>query len=125
MLNLIGNYGAEVSFIIRLLATIILLWQIIPLQVKESQVRNGLRKFRVQLLIVDFTLLLTNLFAMVLIAMTKGQVEFLPVCIQIVNAISILILVIVLYYMYHDQYTPESKEIHRRVDRLKEKNIIS
>ena len=124
MLNLILNYGAEISFLIRVVATVVLVWQIIPLQWKESSVRNGLRKFRIQLLIMDFTLLLANILAMVLILTTKGQILFFPICVQVVNAIAMLILVIVLYLMYHDQYTPESREIHRRIDKLKEKTTI-
>jgi len=123
-MNLLIKFGADFSLIIRIIAFIILLWQVIPLQIKEAKVKNGLRKMRILLLIMDYSILLQNIQAMILICLTKGTTNEISIFFQVVGALLTLVLAIVLYLIYHDQYTLESKEIHRRIDKLKEKNTI-
>jgi len=115
-MNLITNYGADFALFTRTIATIIIVWQIIPLQIKENKIKNGLRRLRAELLIMDFTLLITNLLSMLLIITSKGFIPINSVILQVVNSVAILVFAIVLYLIYNEQYTPESKEIHRRVD---------
>jgi dipeptide/tripeptide permease len=114
------QYGAYVAILIRILSTIIIVFQLIPLQIKEANVKNGLRKLRLQLLIVGITLFITNVVSIGLIA--DSIMDIVPASIfnallQILNSLAILIFSIVLYLIYHNQYTPEAKKVHTEVDR--------
>jgi len=120
-MNLIENYGYYLALLVRGIATIILVFQIIPLQFKEAQVKNGLGKLRKQLLIVGFTLLFTNLLAMILIHTARNTTEGMSIVIQIINAFALLILSFILYLIYHEQYAPEAKEIRRQVEIVQNK----
>lgn len=118
MNNLITDFGAHTAIAIRGIATIIILFQVIPLQVRESGVKNELSRLRVQLLTVGFTLLAINSLAMLLIFTTKGNIQTMSIVIQIINAIATLIFSIVLYQIYHQQYSEENKNIHERIAQL-------
>lgn len=112
------KFGLYISVIIRIIAFAILLFQIIPLQVKEAGVRNGLRKLRLLLLILGIGLFIGNAIALWLLFTTKITLggRFDTRFIQILSASFILMPSIALYLIYHLQYTPEAKEIHKRVE---------
>lgn len=123
MNDLIMKYGAHLAIVIRFIAFGILLLQIIPLQIKEAGVKNGLRRLRILLLIMGSSLFVANAIALWLIIVT-----FTPLggsvytrLVQIVSATALLIPAIALYYIYHSQYTLEAKKVHREVDRQEKK----
>jgi hypothetical protein len=120
-MNFIADNGYYIAILIRIIAALLIIFQIIPLQFKEAQVKNGLGRLRKQLLIVGFTLFLTNLLAITLIHITKDSTSDLPTLIQIINAFALLILAYILYLIYHEQYTPESKKIHKQIDKAQKK----
>ena len=123
MNDLILQYGLNISIIIRLIAFIILLFQIIPLQIKEAGVLNGLKKLRLLLLILGISLFIANAIALWLlistISLLGGSVE--TRLIQILSAMFILIPSIALYFIYHSQYTLEAKIVHKEVDKQEKK----
>ena len=116
MNEFIINHGANLALIVRAITTVVILWQIIPLQIKEVNVKNGLKRLRIELLIAGLTLLLTNSFSMLLIITTKGTTPTNSIYLQIINSFAILIFAIILYLIYHEQYTPISREVHKKID---------
>lgn len=104
--------GGLVWIVIRLAATVV------PLQIKEARVYNGLAKLRHQLLISGMTVLLASL-----IAGTILVISLLGVRSRLINEILITTFVICLivnaetkYRIYHQQYTPQHKELSRRIE---------
>lgn len=121
--DFIIHYGLTIAIGIRGIAFIILLSQIIPLQIKEVGVKNGLGKLRILLLILGISLFIGNLIAFWLLVFTRvslGGSAFTRLT-QIGTALFLLIPAIVLYLIYHQQYTPEAKKIHNRVDKAEKK----
>jgi len=114
------QYGAYIAILIRILSTVIIVFQLIPLQIKEANVKNGLRILRLQLLIVGITLFVTNVVSIGLIAdsiMDVVPASIFNASLQILNSLAILIFSIVLYFIYHNQYSPEAKKVHTEVDK--------
>lgn len=126
MNNLILQHGVNIAIIIRVLSFIILLSQIIPLQVKEAGVKNGLRKLRLMLLVLGISLFIGNLIALWLLFTTNTALNtnVLARFNQILTAIMLLIPSIALYLIYHSQYTPEAKIVHKEVDRQEKKQKV-
>ncbi len=117
-MNFIICWGAYTAVVIRVIIALLLIWQIIPLGIKEATVKNGLRQLRFQLLVVQIGLLAADLIALWLIFETLEKVKetiSTPI-IQIISALFLLVPVVALYLVYHNQYTPESREVHRQVD---------
>lgn len=121
--DLIIKYGAHIAMAIRIATFFILLLQIIPLQIREAGVKNGLGKLRILLLIMGFSLFVANTIALWLIFFTFQNLggSASTRLIQIASALFLLIPAIALYYIYHQQYTPEAKRVHVEVDKQEKK----
>lgn len=123
MNDLIINYGGYLAMEIRIITFVILLILIIPLQIKEAGVKNGLGKLRILLLLVGFSLFIANAIALWLIIFTLTSLSGSASTrlIQIASALFLLIPSVALYFIYHSQYTLEAKKVHVEVDKQEKK----
>lgn len=119
---LITNWTAV---ILRTLATYIVARYVIPLQIKEASVKNGLAILRKQLLIVGVIIILLNIisiaFIVLRVVVDESVYRFSSGALTIINAIASLGISIIAYQMYHQQYTPRQKELHKKIAKEEEK----
>lgn len=121
---MIGHYIDVISIILRCIALFNFLFFMIPLQIHEAKVQNGLRKLRVQLLIIGIILTLINSLSIVFLfydIFNLSVITSTGYALRLSNAIAIFILSYCLYIIYHQQYTDEHKEMIARVHKLTQK----
>lgn len=111
------------AIILHVLAGIVTVAFVLPLQVKEVGVKNGLRKLRVQLLMKGFlalVVIIVSLFALVSRwVLHDGEVlRFAIVLFVLTHAFGVLGKSIIDYLIYHQQYSPQSKKIHADMEAL-------
>lgn len=128
MFNLIFNFSF-IGLILRLLALAILIIYLIPLQIAEAKVKNGLKILRIQLLLVGIALIISNLFSIFLIIDTliTGAFEsrFMSSLTQLLHGALFLALSILINSIYHSQYNEVNKERHSKIDRMEDKMPMS
>lgn len=113
--------GTIISIILRVASAVILLFFVIPLQIRENKVHNGLIKLRRQLLfsgISIFLIIVVGIFIMALRLYEPVYRDELTFIFSIINSIGFLIVALIKYQIYHTQYTPESKEHHRIIEKM-------
>lgn len=118
-------YSIPISIIIRIVALLMMLAFCIPLQVKEAQVKNGLRVLRFQLLAFGIILLITNIFSLCFLVLAYNTPQRpLNASLQILNAIAFYVLALIGHMIYRTQYTDEAKDYHAKIDKLEKKAQI-
>jgi hypothetical protein len=118
--NLELQSGSLIALLFRVISSIVLIFLLIPLQLKEAKVKNGLRMLRLKLLSVGFILLVTNILSIGLIFITGVDVVLLKILtavLQFMNAVSALALALVFLSIYHQSYTEAAKKVHIEVDK--------
>jgi CDP-diglyceride synthetase len=115
--------GFTTSIIFFSMAIVIIVFTVIPLQFKEAFVKNGLQKLRKKLLIKGVAILLvaiTSILALTgrFVVGVSEVARYYIVIMVVANATGILVLAVLDYLIYHEQYTPEAKKIHVLVDKL-------
>lgn len=120
MLDFILSNSAIIALFLRLFSLFISLIFIIPLMVKQAQVKNGLRVFRWLLMgygiLINVSNLLTSYFLFDVISSSVVQKE-LNSYLQIINAIIFLLASLLGYAMYHYQFTEENVKFHAKIER--------
>lgn len=116
------------SILIHVLAAVITLSFVIPLQVREAKVKNGLRILRKQLLIKGVLALVIIVVAIVVLSLRyfisePVTLRYITVTLVLVHALGILGKTWVDYQIYHQQYSPESKAMHSRIERLENEEV--
>lgn len=113
-----------VNIIIRIITAVIFLCFIIPLQIKEARVKNGLAVLRLELLVSGIILFFVNTFGLSVIVLRylfgDSVVQKVTEFITIFNSIGFLFIACIKFHIYHREYTPENKQIHATMERLKE-----
>lgn len=108
------------AVMLHIVAAILTLAFIIPLQVKEVGVKNGLRKLRKQLLIkgvLSFIVILAAIFALTgRYFLPDGALRSAVIIFVLAHAIGIVGKSYLDYLIYHQQYTPKSKEMHEKIE---------
>lgn len=120
---LLATYATDFSIVLRISSCIILLFFCIPLQIKEALVKNGLERLRKQLLIFGLVLFSTNLmtlYFLLVATLQKTPQKPLNASLQIINAVSFLILSIIGHMIYNQQYDEKSKELHAKIAKMEE-----
>lgn len=118
-------FSIPLSIILRGVALLLMLAFCIPLQIKEVQVKNGLRTLRLQLLAFAIILLITNIISLGFLFLAFGTLQKLPnAVLQILNALAFYALALIGHMIYRTQYTEESKDLHHQIHTLKEKKVI-
>jgi hypothetical protein len=128
-----SNLLLYISTIFCFISVITILAFVVPLQIKQAGVRNGLAKLRIQLVGMGITILTTTLIASFFLSIVSYKALITPN--YYVSTLSQLLLFIfssgkVLiaffgYKIYHQQYTIEHIEASNRIDaymKAKEKN---
>lgn len=124
MLNL-TLYSIPASIVLRLISCLILVVFLIPLQIKEATVQNGLRRLRLLLLAFGVVLLLANIFSLVFLFLAYSVPQKpLNALLQIINAVTFLVLSVLIRLVYKQQYTDESKDFHAQIHTIEEKEKV-
>lgn len=122
--HFIITWGTEVSFIIRLVAAIIILFFFLPLQVKEAGVKNGLKRLRYQLLaegVIVFMVNLTSMFFLWDLYVRDVPQKFINSSLQVINALAFFFIAAIALMIYRQSYTEDQKELHEKIGKLEEK----
>lgn len=116
----ISNLSIALNTIVRLLTAFIFLKFIIPLQFKETKVKNGLRKLRYQLLITGIILFHINTIGLIIIIIRflKIDVTTASTVVTYFNTFGFLFIALVEYQIYHRRYTPKQKELHAKFEEM-------
>lgn len=129
-MNLIDHWMLVLSTIMLVASIVIITIFNIPLQIREAKVKNGLAKLRKQLLGFGFTLIVTNVIALYFIGRSVVRIanyhESIPVnvvteVLLTLFSFSHLILAIIGYFIYHQQYTDEHKAVSAKLEKLTNK----
>lgn len=122
--NLIHGWGMKLALVLSVLVFILMAFTVIPLQIKEALVKNGLITLRRQMLIGGVTIFISNFAVFVTLSelVIKGTVvpartEFF----QLLNAVAFFILTITYYFIYHQQFSTKQKHIHKLASDIEEK----
>lgn len=115
------------SIIILILAGIVAAAFVIPLQVKEVRVRNGLAKLRKQLLFKGALAFGTIAIAIVVLSLRYVindlvTLRYITVSLVLLYAFVILAQTYIDYVIYRQNYTPENKRIHEKVEAIEKAN---
>lgn len=110
------------SIITHVAAGIITAAFVIPLQVKQAGVKNGLRLLRKQMLAKGFLALFITVISIVVLTLRYiYDGDFLPYAITglvLLHALGVLGKSVIDYEIYHHQYSPESKRMHEKIEAI-------
>lgn len=116
------------AILLHILSAIIVGFFVIPLQIREAGVKNGLRKLRVQLLIYGFTIEGLSIVTIIILSsryfktLVDAQVlRLLILLLVLLHAIAFFGLAIVGWLIYHQQYSDENKEVHEKIEKITRK----
>lgn len=110
------------SIFIQLAAFVVCAFFVVPLQIKEARVKNGLAKLRKQLLLVGISIALLSLITAIVLSLRffiSGDIaRYISIGIVFFHSIGFLIVSATGYKIYHQQYTDEYKLLHKKIDIL-------
>lgn len=108
-----------VAIVVLIGAAIIVGSVLIPLQMKEAGVKNGLLKLRKRMLhemVILLILCVTSVAALSLRFFIDGEVaKYTTVVLVLIFALGLISLAINKVMMYREQYSDESKDLHAKV----------
>jgi CDP-diglyceride synthetase len=96
---------------------------VIPLQLEEAKVVNGLAKLRRRLLVLGLTSMGVALFGMLILSFSLIFPDY-PHFMEIMVVMMVLLMVINAenkHGIYHEQYTAEHKELSRKIQQKLDK----
>ena len=108
-----------IAFICFALSFLVIAITVIPLQIKEARVVNGLAKLRRQMLVMGVSTLTVALLADIIlaIALLFPPLRWTLHLLIMLLSFSLLVNAMAKYRVYHDQYTPEHKEMSRKIQK--------
>lgn len=113
-----------INTILRLITAFIFLRYIIPLQIKEANVKNGLLILRRELLISGVMLLLINSLGLCIILLRyfvgDTIARIVSEVVTLFNSLGLFAVGLIKYQIYHQEYTPENKKKHDRIYELEQ-----
>lgn len=116
------------AIILHVLAGIVTVAFVIPLQIKQAGVKNGLRKLRLQLLTKGFlalAIIIVSIFSLTArwVLDDGATLRFAIVVFVMTHAVGVFGKAIIDYLIYHQQYSQKSKDMHTRIDKLEQGDI--
>lgn len=120
-----------ISILFHLFAFIICLAFVIPLQIKEAKIKNGLKMLRVQMLGSGLTIIFLSLMSMIALIipiifaeqplysnLTRPieMYQYISIIVVFLHATGFLILSLIKRAMYRQQYSDYQKAIHKKVN---------
>jgi len=124
LFNLTAGWGTMGALDIRLVVAVLLVFMVIPLQVKEALVKNGLISLRRQMLIGGVTILISNLIVVITLAdliLHNSYVSPSSEFLQVLNALVFLILSVTYVKIYRQQFSRKQKHIHKLANDIEKK----
>src|SRR4051794_4762599 len=107
------NWATIISVLLRLAAVVVLMAFVIPLQIKEAGVKNGLAVLRKQLLfsgiLLTFVTGIGTAFLLFRAILDDGWYRIFSNGLSILNSAAFLAVAWIFYQIYHQQYSPEQK----------------
>lgn len=114
-----------VSIVVLVISVIITSFFVIPLQYKESKVRNGLLPLRMNLLKYGSTILFLSVLTIITLSLrfiVSGDLaRYMIVILILFYSIGFLYLSIIGARIWRTNYSAENKELHRRIDLLEKR----
>ena len=112
-----------ISISLYVVAGVIITAFVIPLQVKEAGVHNGLRVLRKQMLLKGFLALVVAVASIVALTARffigdTDTLRYIITGVILLHAVGTLWKSWIDYKIYHQQYSPQSKEFHKKVEAL-------
>lgn len=117
LINLFLQYNEGIEIFFHIISLIEVFFFILPLQIKEAGVKNGLAKLRIQLLIFGITMIATNIFSMLIVYIEFGEADIMRAFLQFLNAIGYVVFSTIGVLIYNQQYTDENKILHEKLDK--------
>jgi len=118
----ISQLSLTINTFIRITTAIIFLAFIIPLQWKEANVKNGLKKLRKQLLVSGLIIFHLNIIGLsvVLIKYVTGDssLQGITEIVTLISSLGFFAIAIIEYQVYHQRYTPEQKKLHAEFEKM-------
>lgn len=115
-----------IAIIIHAIAGVIVFYYIIPLQEQQVGVKNGLIKLRKQMLQKGVLSLIVVVTSILILALRIDPYGWPPssyiTLLIFLHGIGIFAKTVIDYQIYHSQYSPESKDLHRRIDVIEKKD---
>lgn len=118
------HFLTSIALLLRILSSVILLFFFLPLQVKESRIKNGLQKLRIQLLVLGTCIFLINAVSIITLAQivfSDVHQTFMTCFFQFFNGVGFMVVSIVCYLIYHSQYSEESLQRHEQIQKMEDK----
>jgi ABC-type multidrug transport system fused ATPase/permease subunit len=117
-----------ISILLHISSAIIVTKFVIPLQIRESKVQNGLLSLRRELLRFGITILVISILTVITLSVrffvsNTDIARVVSVILVLVHSMTFLYLSTIIYRIYNTQYTPEQKDLHRRMSQA-EKVVI-
>lgn len=113
-----------INVLLRLITCFIFLLYIIPLQIKEAGVKNGLMTLRRELLVTGILLFFINTLGLTIILVRSffgdNAARLITEIVTVFNSVGLFTVALIKYQIYHQQYTPENKEKHARIYELEQ-----
>lgn len=122
MNNFIIAHGTDIAIALRSISFFIVTFLCLPSQLRETTVHNGLKKLRLQLIVLSILLALLNLVSLTfLFSILDVQQKITNATLHIINGVAFLAIAIINYLIYHQQYTTKNKAFHKQVEKLENK----
>jgi hypothetical protein len=110
------------SILIHVLALYITTAYVIPLQIKEAKVQNGLKKLRIQMLASGATLMALSVVSIIILTIplivTNIMTRYITVFLVLIHSSGFLVFALIKSAMYHSQYSEQSKSDHQAIAKL-------
>lgn len=122
--NLTAGWGTETALALSIFVFFLMVFMVIPLQIKEALVKNGLITLRRQMLIGGVTisiLSLVVLFTLLELVIKQVALPARTEFFQLLNAFSFFILATTYHKIYHQQFSPKQKHIHKLASDIERK----
>ena len=98
---------------------------LLPLFIKEAKVKNGLKKLRLELLISGTIIFLINTVGLIIIVFNYFGLSTRVVleAVTYFNSLGFLVYAIIKFKIYTQRYTPESKKLHEKFEKMEKKEL--
>lgn len=122
----VSQLSIIVNVVLRVITALIFAWFIIPLQIKQVNVKNGLRLLRIELLVSGIILFLINTIGLAIIVVRPlvdpVQLRQFTDFIALFNSVGFLVIAAIKFQIYRSQYTPENILLHEHMERIEVAN---
>lgn len=117
----------SLSIFIHILALIIHATWVIPLQIKEANVKNGLRRLRVLMLASGITFIFLSIVTIFVLTSrffipASDLYRYISVSMVLLHAIGFLTFSLIKRAIYKQQYSTEQKSLHAKLDKIEHAN---